>query len=383
MTQDLALYIHWPFCESKCPYCDFNSHVADTVDQDRWRKALLAEMAHYARETSGRALTSIFFGGGTPSLMPPNTAAALIDAAAGHWRTADDIEITLEANPSSAERERFAAYHDAGVGRLSLGVQSLDDQTLTFLGRRHDAAQARDAMAAAREIFPRVSFDFIYARPGQTEAAWRDELTEVLGLAADHLSIYQLTIEPGTPFFRDAVPAADEDAGVALFEATQDMLAGAGLPAYEISNHARPGYESRHNLTYWRGGDYVGIGPGAHGRLTGEDGFTATHQIHTPARWLDEAEINGHGTGKRRTLSARERAEEMLMTGLRLSEGLDVARMEMHTGVALADLVDANRLAQVLAGRFLVKSAGHLIPTAAGLLRLNAVLASILVPDSA
>ncbi len=382
MTQDLALYIHWPFCESKCPYCDFNSHVAEAVDQDRWRAALLSEMAHYAQETSGRKLTSIFFGGGTPSLMVPDTVTALIFAAAGHWQAAEDIEITLEANPSSAERGRFAAYRAAGVNRLSLGVQSLDNEALTFLGRRHDAAQARDAMAAAREIFSRVSFDFIYARPGQTADAWRRELTDALSMAGDHLSVYQLTIEPGTPFFRDDVPATDEDTGTALFEATQEILASAGLPAYEISNHARPGFESRHNLTYWRGGDYVGIGPGAHGRLAGDDGFNATHQIHDPARWLDQVEATGHGTGKRRRLSGRERAEEMVMTGLRLGEGLDVARLEATTGVTLPALVDPHMFGQVCDGGFLVDAAGRLTATAAGRLRLNAILAALLVPEA-
>jgi len=382
MTDEIALYVHWPFCESKCPYCDFNSHVRETVDQARWRAALLAEVDHFAQETAGRRLTSIFFGGGTPSLMDPDTVAAIIGRAAQHWTPADDLEVTLEANPSSAEAGRFAAYRGAGVGRLSLGVQSLDDDALAFLGRRHAAAEARAAMALARETFPRISFDLIYARPGQTAAQWRTELGEVLDLATDHLSVYQLTIEPGTPFFRDAVPAADEDAGWEMFQATREILDAAGLPAYEISNHARPGAESRHNLVYWRGGDYAGVGPGAHGRLGGPGRFTATHQIHGPERWLAAVERDGHGTAKRRGLSDAERAEEMVMTGLRLTEGLDTAKLEARTGLTLEAVVDGGRLGGLLAGGFLVREADVLRATDGGRLRLNAVLANLLAPGS-
>ena len=249
IKNDIALYIHWPFCERKCPYCDFNSHVSDTVDQAHWRDALLSELAHFAAETQGRRLTSVFFGGGTPSLMAPATVAALLDAAADHWQAATDLEVTLEANPSSAEQGRFADYRHAGVNRLSIGVQSLRDEPLAFLGRVHDAAQARAAMKVAKAVFERVSFDLIYARPHQSVADWQVELGEVLAMSGDHLSVYQLTIEPGTAFFREGVAGADEDRAVELFEATQEILEAAGFLAYEISNHARPGASTSSNTT--------------------------------------------------------------------------------------------------------------------------------------
>jgi len=383
MIDAIALYVHWPFCQSKCPYCDFNSHVTEAIDHPRWRDALLTELDHYAAATPDRRLTSIFFGGGTPSLMEPGTAAAVIAAARAHWTSTDDLEVTLEANPSSAEKDRFIAYRNAGVNRLSLGIQSLNDDALRFLGRRHDAAEAHIAMTQAREVFERVSFDFIYARPGQTEAQWRDELSRLLEFTGDHLSLYQLTIEPGTPFFHDAVPAADEDHGVALFELTQELTAAAGLPAYEISNHAQPGAESRHNLTYWRGGDYAGIGPGAHGRLTSDDAFTATHQIHDPMRWLAAVERNGHGTGKLRILGGRERAEEILMTGLRLVEGLDTTALSAATGFDLSNLTDSDRLGLAMDGGFLVRDGAHLRTTPAGRLILNTLVGAILTAKEA
>jgi len=383
MTEAIALYVHWPFCERKCPYCDFNSHVSETVDQSRWRAALLADLAHYAAETPGRQLTSVFFGGGTPSLMDPGSVAAVLEAAADHWPTSDNLEITLEANPSSAERARFKAYREGGVNRLSIGVQSFDDDALKFLGRLHDASQARDAIDAAAEIFPRFSFDMIYARPGQSAANWLGELTDALALAGDHLSLYQLTIEPGTPFFRDTVETAGDDDAVAMFEITQETLAAAGLPAYEISNHARPGSESRHNLTYWQGGDYVGIGPGAHGRLTLDSRFIAPHQISDPARWLKKVEADGHGTAKRRVLSSTERAEEMVMTGLRLTEGLDLKGLEIKTGLAASGFFAGQRLGALIEGGFLTKDASRLSVTPAGQLRLNAVLAHLLAPEEA
>ncbi|MBT7031999.1 MAG: radical SAM family heme chaperone HemW [Rhodospirillaceae bacterium] len=398
IKNDIALYIHWPFCERKCPYCDFNSHVSDTVDQAHWRDALLSELAHFAAETQGRRLTSVFFGGGTPSLMAPATVAALLDAAADHWQAATDLEVTLEANPSSAEQGRFADYRHAGVNRLSIGVQSLRDEPLAFLGRVHDAAQARAAMKVAKAVFERVSFDLIYARPHQSVADWQVELGEVLAMSGDHLSVYQLTIEPGTAFFREGVAGADEDRAVELFEATQEILEAAGFLAYEISNHARPGAESRHNLTYWHGGDYVGIGPGAHGRITpgahgritpGAHGrlaspttFEATHQIHDPARWLELVGEHGHGTAKRRQLSPTERAEEMIMTGLRLTEGLDTKALAALSGLSFDDLVEPGRLRELTAGGFLDAAAGRITATAEGRLRLNAILARLLAPEA-
>ena len=378
--QDIALYVHWPFCERKCPYCDFNSHVTEAVDQARWRAALLADLGHYAAETPGRRLTSVFFGGGTPSLMAPETVTDILAATAGHWAWDEAPEITLEANPSSAERGRFRAYRDAGVNRLSIGVQSFENDALRFLGRLHDAAQADDAVAAAREIFTRVSFDMIYARPGQDAASWRRELSEALQRAGEHLSLYQLTIEPGTAFFRDAVDTADEDASIAMYEITQDAMAAAGLPAYEISNHARPGAESRHNLTYWRGDDYIGIGPGAHGRLTTDVGFVAPHQISDPARWLAAVEAKGHGTAKRRPLSAAERAEEMVMTGLRLNAGLDLIRLRRKTGLEIAGIIAPERQEKLIETGFITVGDGRMQVTADGRLRLNSVLAHLLAP---
>ncbi|WP_081492138.1 radical SAM family heme chaperone HemW, partial [Rhizorhabdus wittichii] len=291
----LALYIHWPFCVSKCPYCDFNSHVRESVDQQAWRDALLRDLAHEAAALPGRRLGSIFFGGGTPSLMPPATVAALIDAATRHWPAADDIEITLEANPSSVEAARFADLARAGINRVSLGLQALDDAVLGWLGRAHGVAEGLAALDTAQANFGRVSFDLIYARPGQTPEAWAAELGRALSFGTEHLSLYQLTIEPGTQFATrvakgEFVPL-DPDAGAELFEQTRAATAAAGLPAYEISNHARPGAESRHNLTYWRYGNYAGIGPGAHGRRDGR----ATVRRKKPENWLARGEANGHG----------------------------------------------------------------------------------------
>lgn len=379
-AEPLALYIHWPFCQSKCPYCDFNSHVHGAIDHATWAAALAAELGHYRTETGPRALSSIFFGGGTPSLMQASTVAALIERADALWGLADDIEITLEANPSSAEAARFRDYHSAGVNRLSLGVQSFDPEALKFLGRRHDVGQAERALAMAAEIFPRRSFDLIYARPGQTLEQWQDELGHALGFAGDHLSVYQLTIEPGTAFFRDHVQAAEENEGAEMFEATRARLAGAGLPAYEVSNHARPGSESRHNLTYWRGGDYVGIGPGAHGRLAQAGEFLATHQIADPARWLAQTQEKGEGTAKVRRLDARERAEEMVMTGLRMAEGLDCERLERVTDMEIESLIDPAALQRCVAGGLLTWNGRNLTATAQGVLMLNAMLAHLLAP---
>ncbi|HEX6842999.1 MAG TPA: radical SAM family heme chaperone HemW [Stellaceae bacterium] len=376
-----ALYIHWPFCKSKCPYCDFNSHVRDGIAQERWRRALLAELDHAAADTAGRQVTSIFFGGGTPSLMDPATVAALVDRAAARWRMAEDVEVTLEANPTSVESSRFAALRQAGVNRLSLGVQALDDRALRFLGRGHDAAEAVAAIALARRHFARYSFDLIYARPEQTLAQWQAELARAIEFAGDHLSVYQLTIEPGTAFAAahargDWVLPAEELAGE-LFEATQEALAGAGLAAYEISNHARPGGECRHNLTYWRYGDYVGIGPGAHGRVTSGRDKRATRRYRAPETWLAAVERQGHGMEEPITLSAAERAEEMLMMGLRLAEGVGRARFRAETGGEIEASLDRRRLADLVAGGFLVRDDGGLRATAAGRQRLNAVLAAL------
>ena len=332
-----GLYVHWPFCAAKCPYCDFNSHVRhQQVDQARFTAAFLKEMETMRALTGPRTVTSIFMGGGTPSLMLPETVGAILDGIARHWTVPRGIEITMEANPSSVEADRFRGYRAAGVNRLSLGVQALNDADLKFLGRLHDVDQALGAIRLAREIFPRMSFDLIYARPGQTIAAWEAELKQAISYAVDHLSLYQLTIEEGTPFFglhkakKFILPDGDESA--ALYEATQDITAAHGLPAYEVSNHARPGAESRHNLTYWRYGDYVGIGPGAHGRITmGRDKLATATERH-PETWLGLVEERGHGMVDEERLGYDEQADELLLMGLRLKEGIDLVRWQELSG---------------------------------------------------
>jgi putative oxygen-independent coproporphyrinogen III oxidase len=378
-----GLYVHWPFCLSKCPYCDFNSHVRERVDEARWRRALLGELERAADAAPGRRLDSIFFGGGTPSLMPPDLAGAVIARARDVWRAADAIEITLEANPGAAEAARFAAFRDAGINRVSIGVQALDDAALAFLGRKHKAAEAIAAVARARTLFGRVSFDLIYARPGQTVLAWRRELAAALALADEHVSLYQLTIEPGTAFHtahaRGDFALPDEALAADLFEETQAALAAAGMPAYEISNHARPGAESRHNLVYWRYGDYAGIGPGAHGRLTSAaGGKVATRQHRLPEAWLAAVEGGHGGEAERAPLDAETRGREMLLMGLRLAEGVSLARFRRETGRALSDFVDAPALARLEDGGLVARRDGRLAATPAGRQRLDAVLKALL-----
>ena len=380
-AEPLAVYIHWPFCVSKCPYCDFNSHVRDKVDSARWTRALLADLDHYAEIVPGRAVGSVFFGGGTPSLMPPETVAALLDRVRSHWDVMPDLEVTLEANPKSAEVARFQAFAAAGVNRLSLGVQALDPAALRMLGRAHDRSEAIAAIEHARASFPRFSFDLIYARPCQGVAAWRRELDEGLLLAEDHLSLYQLTIEPGTAFAtlykRGELVVPAEDNAAALFETTQDRLAAHGLPAYEISNHARPGAECRHNLAYWRYQDYVGVGPGAHGRLTQGGVKHATRQRRLPERWLAAVESAGTGTEENAPIDRGSALEEMLMMGLRLTEGVPRAQIERAAGQDAEALFGRN-LAPLVEGGFLTLDRDRFAATAAGRLRLNAVLAALL-----
>jgi len=379
---DLALYIHWPFCKSKCPYCDFNSHVRDGIDEERWRRALITELDHEAAAAPGRRVTSIFFGGGTPSLMAPSTVAALLDGAASRWTLADDVEVTLEANPTSVEAARFAALRQAGVNRVSLGVQALEDQALRFLGRGHSAGEAIAAIGLARQHFPRYSFDLIYARPGQALREWTEELTRAIALAGDHLSVYQLTIEAGTAFAAAALRGdwqlPDDAIGGDLFEATQEILGAAGLPAYEISNHARPGAECRHNLAYWRYADYVGIGPGAHGRMTEGAQKLATRRFRAPETWLAAVEQKGHGIQESVPLSPEERREEMLMMGLRLTQGIGRAAFRRETGEDFAEAIDRARLADLVDGGFLTLDPDALTATAAGRQRLNAVLTRLI-----
>ena len=380
--RDLAVYVHWPFCQSKCPYCDFNSHVREAVDEVRFRAAYLIEIDHFAGLTRGRRVTSLFFGGGTPSLMAPETVAAVIDRVARRWRLAADVEITLEANPNSVEAERFTGYRAAGVNRLSLGVQSFDDDALRFLGRRHDAAQAVAALALAQDIFPRVSFDLIYARPDHRVAAWRAELARALAFGTEHLSLYQLTLEPGTPFYarsaQGSLTVPDGDSAAALCDVTHQSLNDAGMAAYEISNFARAGAESRHNLAYWRGGDYIGVGPGAHGRLTSGGVTRATRLIRTPERWLATVEEKGHGTSETEIIERAARSDEILMMGLRLSEGVRLSQFEARGGLAFDQAIDPARLAPLLAGGFLERNDTHLRATPSGLRVLDSVLAALL-----
>ena len=377
----LALYVHWPFCVSKCPYCDFNSHVRAGVDQDAWRAALLADLAHEAGAMPGRRLGSVFFGGGTPSLMPPATVAALLDAADRHWGFADDAEITLEANPSSVEAARFADLALAGVNRVSLGLQALDDAALRFLGRAHDVAEGLGALEVAQAAFPRVSFDLITARPGQTLDQWEAELARALAFGTEHLSLYQLTVEPGTRFATEAANGRlvlpDGDAAADLFEATRAMAAGAGLPAYETSNHARPGAESRHNLTYWRYRDYAGIGPGAHGRREG----VATVRRRKPENWLAAVARNGHGIEAEETLSPATRATEALVMGLRLAEGVDLSRVTALAGGR--DPIDRVAAARLEALGLIALAGERLRVTEAGALLLDAILPQLVATDPA
>ena len=379
--ENFALYVHWPFCLSKCPYCDFNSHVAEHVDQAAWREALLAELDDAAAALPGRTLSSVFFGGGTPSLMPPRTVAALLDRAAARWRLADDVEVTLEANPTSAETATLAGMAAAGVDRVSIGVQSLDDDALRFLGRGHGAAEALAAVAAARRLFSRVSFDLVYARPGQVETAWRDELSRALDHADDHLSVYQLTVEKGTPFYsawrRGDLRMPDGDTQAALHDATLEMLEAAGLPAYEISNHARPGGECRHNLAYWRYGDYAGVGPGAHGRLTLDGALWATETHPAPARWLDAVRRRGHGRRRRERLDAEARRDELLLMGLRLAEGVSRAAFAGRVGAPIEAALDPRRLAALVEGGMLALDGAGLRATPAARQRLDSVLARL------
>lgn len=371
ITAPLALYVHWPFCVSKCPYCDFNSHVRERIDEAAWRDALIADMDYEARLTPGRRLSSLFFGGGTPSLMSPETVGAIIDAADRLWGF-ENAEITLEANPSSVEAGRFVDFAAAGVNRVSLGLQALDDAALKALGRAHDLAEGLAALDVAQRHFPRVSFDLIYAREGQRPEEWEAELTRALAFGTEHLSLYQLTIEPGTAFATRArlgrLTLPEEDASLGMFEMTRAMTAAAGLPAYEVSNHARPGAESRHNLTYWRYGDYVGVGPGAHGRRGG----MATTRERLPETWLKTPVAN------ETALEASTRADEALMMGLRLLEGIDEAVFAERTGKRLGDVVSRAGLDETTQFGLVVWENERLRLTDKGQPLLNAVVSRLL-----
>jgi putative oxygen-independent coproporphyrinogen III oxidase len=377
-TEPFGVYVHWPFCLAKCPYCDFNSHVRhDGIDQGKFLAAYLSELTHFASLAPGRQLTSIFFGGGTPSLMAPETVAAILDRIAALWTVAPDAEITLEANPTSVEAGRFAGYCAAGVNRVSLGVQSLDDASLKSLGRKHTSDEALTALVVAKQNFERVSFDLIYARQGQALAAWRDELTRALNDAQDHLSLYQLTIEAGTPFA--ALHAAgnltipDGEKAEAFYLLTQELCDRAGLPAYEVSNHARVGAESRHNLLYWRGHDYVGVGPGAHSRITLRGAKHAIAVRKSPEGWLAAVAASGHGIEQDEALSPQESADEYLLMGLRLAEGIDVQRLTAIDGRKL----DGKRVQQLESQGLLRRNRDRLQATDPGRLVLDRLIAEL------
>lgn len=370
-----GLYLHWPYCESKCPYCDFNSHVARDIDQMQWQHAYLSEIDRLGQETQGRILNSVFFGGGTPSLMDPGLVAAIIERIRATWPMSNDPEITLEANPGSVEAGRFRGFQQAGVTRVSMGMQAMNDEDLRRLGRKHSAKEARQAFEIARNCFDRVSFDLIYARQDQSLSAWRDELNKALELAIDHLSLYQLTIEDGTAFADRFAKGGlrglpSEDLSAEMFEVTQELCDKAGLPAYEVSNHARTGSESRHNLIYWRGGDYVGIGPGAHGRMTLAGKRWATEAPKSPALWLAMVRSGEMPELPRSALTAEEHSLEYLLMSLRLSEGLDLERYQKIAGVAL----NAQKLADLSDISMVEVSDGRLRATQAGRMVLNAVL---------
>ncbi len=377
----LALYIHWPFCLSKCPYCDFNSHVRATIPQARFAAALRRELAHEAARLAPRLLTSIFFGGGTPSLLDPEHVGALISDAKTLFTPAPDLEITLEANPTSIEAGRFAAYSQAGVNRVSIGVQSLNENALKFLGREHSAGQAIAALELGRKIFPRLSFDLIYARPGQTEQEWRAELRAALAFAADHLSLYQLTIEEGTRFHtlysRGEFSLPDADLAATLYDATAEEAERFGLAPYEISNYAKPGAESRHNLAYWRYNDYAGIGPGAHGRVTLRGALTATSRHRAPEPWAELVEQHGTGATHEDAITPQDRAREALLMGLRLTEGIELNHFTTRTGVSLEAAVEPGILAAALAEGYLTVSETRLTATAEGRKRLDALLPAL------
>ena len=376
----LAIYIHWPFCKAKCPYCDFNSHVAEEIVAERWKAAYLKEIKYFAKRIGKRTVSSIFFGGGTPSLMPVDLVKAIIDTLAEHFILADDIEITLEMNPTSVEAQKLEGFKAAGVNRVSVGIQSLRAKDLKFLGRQHSAEEAIAALQTARDIFSNYSFDLIYARPNQTLLEWREELEEALQYVGTHFSLYQLTIEKGTPFYaahsRGEFVLPDEDVAAEMYETTEIILKQKGLLAYEVSNYAKPGFECRHNLTYWQYGEYVGIGPGAHGRT----GFPrqATMMIHGPEAWLKSVEEKNHGLQSDIAITPQEIKEEAVMMGLRLAEGIDVAKFKMATGLDLWSCLDTQKLEACAKEGLITYTPNNLRPTQKGRMLLSSLTALLL-----
>lgn len=373
-----GIYVHWPFCLSKCPYCDFNSHVHDTIDHEAFAKAYFREINYIAEMTKGRTVETVFFGGGTPSLMKPETVAMILDAIKSHWNTAPDWEVTLEANPTSSEAEKFKAFKAAGVNRLSLGIQSLRSEDLKFLGRTHDTEQAKGAIQMAADNFDRFSFDLIYARPQQTVEAWKEELREALQIAAGHISLYQLTIEKNTPFFiqhaRGEFKIPAEELAADFYDATEEIMKASGFETYEVSNYARPGQQSRHNLIYWRYGDYAGIGPGAHGRLTLDDKKYATRTHRAPDIWLQRVEANGHSHHEFELIEPVQRLQEAVMMGLRLEEGVPLSRLQSEYGGDTLEIIEQRKISKLCDEGLLIFENNFIRATHSGRKCLNGVL---------
>jgi len=380
--EQMGVYIHWPFCESRCPYCDFNAHVREELDQKQWAEAYVQSLKHYAEIIPDKQIVSIFFGGGTPSLMEPETVATIIDAVQSLWRVANDIEITLEANPTSVENDKLLAFRDAGINRVSLGVQALNDEDLKFFGRGHNVDEALKAIELAKTHFERSSFDLIYARPNQMLENWEKELKQAVALSNGHLSLYQLTIERNTPFYmrhsRGEFAIPDDVQGAEFYHLTQDVLENAGLPAYEVSNHAKEGHTCRHNLIYWHMADYIGVGAGAHGRFVQGDQKFASRDHAAPEIWLERVGKNGHGAHELERLTQEDRFNECLMMGLRLRDGISIQAVEDKSGKAFSDMVDADKLQSSIDQDWVIKGGDNLKLTREGLLRLNALIPYIL-----
>ncbi|MGH1403067.1 MAG: radical SAM family heme chaperone HemW [Alphaproteobacteria bacterium] len=381
-SNQMGIYIHWPFCAAKCPYCDFNSHVRETFDQEEWAKAYVTALEHYARDVPDKQVVSIFFGGGTPSLMDGKTVETIIDAIQRLWSIANDLEVTLEANPTSIEIDKFKSFQAAGVNRISIGVQAFRDKDLSFLGREHDAKEARKAIEIASNIFDRFSFDLMYGRPEQSLTDWESELNEAINYARGHMSLYQLTIERNTPFYmrhsRGEFLIPDDVEGAEFYHVTQDILEGGGLPAYEVSNHAAEGLECRHNLIYWHMADYIGVGAGAHGRFMCGDTKYATRDHSAPEIWLKRVSERGHGAHEREALSCDDRFFECLMMGLRLYQGISVARCEEISGRSFKDMIDQEHLKTVINEGWIEKGGDNLRLSREGMLRLNAIIPYII-----
>jgi len=380
--KNLSIYIHWPFCLSKCPYCDFNSHVRDKIDEAAWTDALIRELDHYRMLSGPRTITSVFFGGGTPSLMKAVTVEKLLNRIAENWTISKATEITLEANPTSVEAGKFMDFAAAGINRLSLGIQALNDADLKALGREHNVKEARQAIDLSQKYFSNTSFDLIYARMGQTLGTWEQELAQALNMAVGHLSLYQLTIERGTAFYqaheKGRIILPDEDVSADMYELTQQVCAAHGLPAYEVSNHARAGRESRHNLTYWTYADYIGVGPGAHGRLSRDGRLYALSQDRSPEKWLKNVTAQGHATDQTECLTAQMKAEEMIMMGLRLNRGIDLASFENRVGQKIEKFINYQYLQRLFELNYMEMDDHHLRVTAEGMPLLNGLLGRIL-----